>query len=355
MSLGPFGLLNSIVTHLLNPFLAPAPQTPEPFTPVIWAVLGWVRRNVFNQAPTLSYDPTTTVQTGQTVTGTFGATDPEGDAVTYKVTKGPKYGTVTIDQATGSFTYTPDDINYSAAQIDSFTVSVSDGKLNLFSLLRPHRDQASAAVTVLSPTAERSIVPLPAGFTDAAIPRFAADGQSLLFSATPPDAAVGARREIYQVNVDGTGLQCVTCGLADPTPPPAGAIDVTTPNTLSKPVPFEDGSGRILMQSVTTSGTRGGRSVAGSYTHVVYEPDTGRLVRIVTPAGKPGVIATDAQREMRISPDGTHVLFSQIQLVPNGTDAPGFITAVPRGGRAELRSGQRGVQHRRRARGLPGG
>jgi hypothetical protein len=317
-AVGLVGFLNGIVTNLLTPFLAPAPNSPEPVTPVVWAVLAWVRRNLFNQSPTITYNPTTTVQTGQTVTGKIGATDPEGDALTYKVTAVPQHGTVTIDQATGTFTYTPNDINYTAAQIDSFTVSVTDGKFNLLSLFTAHSDQETISLAVSPPTAERLIVPLPAGMTDAAIPRFAADGKSLLFSATPPGAAVDARREIYQVSPDGTNLTCLTCGLVDPTPLPAGS---TAPRDLYKPVPFEDGSGRILMQS----------KVGGSYTHVVLESDANgtRLVRVFTPAGKPGVIATDPQREMRVSPDGTHVLFSQIQLVPNPLDPPGFITAVP--------------------------
>jgi Tol biopolymer transport system component len=319
-TIGIVGFLNGIVTNLLNPFLAPAPNTPEPVTPAIWAVLAWVRRNFFNEAPIIAYDPTTTVQTGQTVTGNIGATDAEGDALTYTVTQGPQHGTLTVDQATGKFTYTPDDIDYDAAQLDSFTVSVADGKFNLLSLFSPHTDQEIIDLSVLSPTVQRVIVNLPGGFTNAAIPRFAADGKSLLFSATPPGAAAGARREVYQVNVDGTGLTCVTCGLADPTPLRAGT---TAPRNLFKPVPFEDGSGRILFQSVDPAN--------GAYTHVVYESDANgtRLVRILTPAGKPGVIATDPQREMRISPDGSHVLFSQIQLVPNPSDPPGFITAVP--------------------------
>ncbi|WP_238994622.1 Ig-like domain-containing protein [Mycolicibacterium chubuense] len=319
--IGVIGFLNSVVTNLLNPFLAPAPSTPGPVTPIVWAVLGFVRRNLFNEGPTITYDPTKTSQTGQTVTGDIGAVDPEGDTVTYTVTKGPQHGTVTIDQATGHFTYTPDGIDYAGAQTDSFTVSVTDGKKNLLSFFRqPHGDQTTIDLGVRPPTAERVIVPLPPGFTNAQIPRFAADGTSLLFSATPPDAAAGARREIYQVNVDGTGLTCVTCGVVDPTPLRAGT---TAPRILSKPVPFEDGSGRILMQSVDPA--------TGAYTHVIYESDADgtRLVRVLTPAGKPGVIATDPQREMRISPDGTHVLFSQIQLVPNPSDPPGFITAVP--------------------------
>lgn len=108
---GLVGFLNAVVTNLLDPFLAPAPNTPEPFTPMAWAVLAWVRRTLFNQSPTITYEPTTTVQSGQTVTGTIGAVDPEGDALTYKLTRGPRYGTVTIDQATGAFTYVPNDIN----------------------------------------------------------------------------------------------------------------------------------------------------------------------------------------------------------------------------------------------------
>lgn len=152
------GVLNGIVTTVLNPFLAPAPDSPEPFTPIMWAALAWVRRNAFNQAPVVS-SPTTTVQTGQTVTGNIGVTDAEGDELTYTVTEAPKYGTVTINQETGEFTYTPDDIDYDAAQVDSFTVSVTDGdKVNLLALFKPRTAQNDIDVTVLSPTVERVIL-----------------------------------------------------------------------------------------------------------------------------------------------------------------------------------------------------
>ncbi len=198
------GLLNAVVTNLLKPFLAPAPNTPEPVTPAVWAVLAWVRRNLFNQSPTISYNPTTTVQTGQTVAGNIGATDAEGDALTYKVTQAPRHGMLTIDQATGAFTYTPNDINYTAAQTDSFTVSVTDGKFNLLSLFSPHSDQETIGLSVLNPTIERVIVNLPAGYTDPNTPRFAADGESLYSPSHP-----GWRHsvEIHQINVDGTNLR----------------------------------------------------------------------------------------------------------------------------------------------------
>lgn len=302
---GIFGFLNHVVTNLLNPFLKPAPAGSGPLTPVIWAVFGWVRRNLFNQTPTVTYNAATTTQTGQTITGNIGATDPEGDKLTYKITQQPQNGTVTIDQATGNFTYTPNDINYDAAQTDSFTVSVNDGnRFNLLNLFGPRSTKTAIDVSVLSPTVQRVILNLPDGITNPVIPRFNADGTSLDFAATP---ATGGRQEIYQINVDGTDAQCLTCGVS---------TDIT--NNLSKPVPFSDGSGRVLVQSVTAT---------GSYTYVVLESGVaGRtLVPVITPAAAAGIYVIDPQREMRISPDGTKVLFSQIQM----NTTTGFVGIVP--------------------------
>lgn len=291
---GPLGFLNHVVTALLNPFLAPPPNTPEPLTPAIWAVLGWVRRNVFDQAPTIAYNPTTTVQAGQTVTGNIGATDAEGDALTYTVTHAPTNGTLTIDQATGNFTYTPDDINYSAVQTDSFTVSVTDGKFNLLGLFQPHSDQTNVDLSVLNPAVERVILNLPDGITSPANPRFSADGQSIYFAGTP---AAGGRGEIYQISVDGTTVQCVTCG-----------VSTSETGDLAKPVPVDDGSGRVLvLVSVPNQPPR--------YSILEDGVDGRQLVPVITPDG--GGFAIDKQREMRVSPDGQHVLFTRIVLGPN--------------------------------------
>lgn len=152
--IGAVGFLNAVVTDLLNPFLAPAPNTPEPVTPVVWAVLGWVRRNVFNEVPKITYDPAKTIQTGQTVTGHLGATDPENDTLTYSVTKAPKYGTLVVDQTTGNFTYTynPATVNYDAAQQISFEISVDDGKFNLLNLVgQAHSASEVITLQVLNP------------------------------------------------------------------------------------------------------------------------------------------------------------------------------------------------------------
>jgi hypothetical protein len=167
-------------------------------------------------------------------TGNIGATDPEDDTLTYTVAQQPQNGKVTIDQATGAFTYTPNDINYDAAQTDSFTVLVTDGnKFNLLGLFKPRSAQTTVEVTVLNPTVSRVILNLPDSITSPANPRYAEDGKSIYFAAQP---TAGGRTEIYQIDVDGTNVECVTCG-----------VSTSETGSLAKPVPFTDGSGRVLV------------------------------------------------------------------------------------------------------------
>lgn len=312
---GLVGLFNGIVTNLLKPFLAPAPNTPEPVTPAVWAVLAWVRRNLFNQSPTIAYNPTTSVQTGQTVTGNIGATDPEGDTLTYKVIQAPKYGTLTIDQATGNFTYTPNEIDYDSVQTDSFKVSVTDGN-NVLGLFSQRSAKAEIEVSVLNPTVQRVILNLPAGITKPVNPRYSEDGQSIYFSGTP---AAGGRGEIYQINIDGTDAKCLTCGLIAPA---VAGTDPASPINILKPVPFYDGTGRVVVL-LNNPDPR----------YAIFEPagyngigSPARLVNVFTPDGGganlpglpfPGGII-NREREMRPSPDGTHVLFTRIVIGQTG-------------------------------------
>lgn len=313
-SFNPVQALNNLVVQLTNPFLKPPPKTPGPIVPLIWAFMGAVRKDLFNQAPSITFDGSASTQTGQTVTGNLGGFDPEGDALTYTVTQAPKYGKLTIDQATGTFTYTPDDINYTQAQTDSWTVSVSDGKFNILMPLSSRTASTAEGATVLSPQATRVILNVPSSITKPNLPRFSPDGKTLYFSGTP---SAGGREEIYSISAadtDGSTVACLTCG-----------VTTSITNNLHKAVPTADGSGRILMQSVNPA--------TGSYTNVIYQPATdtapAALIPIITPAS--GSTAIDKQREMRISPDGKYVLFSQIQL---GTG--GIITAVPIVGKLDL-------------------
>ncbi len=291
--------------------LNPAPAQQPLDSPVSWTLLAWVRRNFFNQAPVVDYDPADNVQGPLgVITGSIGATDPEGDALKYTITKKPQHGTVVIDQEAGTFTYTPD-LEY--AQIggsDAFVVQVTDGKLNLLHFLRPDfgmpRVKIGVEVDSIMPSADRFIVPLPDSVEQPQNPVYTADGKALVFRGTPTGAT---RSEIYRVNPDGTGLQCLTCGLAP---------ELTV--NLSKPFVFDDGN-RILLSAGTQSDS-GGETAD----HYVLECAGGvnscgsgtELVKITVPTNvPPNVVVVQKQRELRVAPDGEHVGFTQ--LLGSGT------------------------------------
>ena len=71
--------------------------------------------------------------TSGAVTGSVNATDPEVDRLTYTASAPPN-GIVTIDAATGNFTYTPSQAARDSAltteqnEVDTFTITVSDGQ-----------------------------------------------------------------------------------------------------------------------------------------------------------------------------------------------------------------------------------
>ena len=113
---------------------------------------------LFNEAPVVG-DRDITLVLGPaevSVPIAFNASDADGDTLKYQVLEnrridGPQHGTVTINQATGTFTYDPDE-GYTGP--DEFTVEVSDdtGGLHfhgLSSLLfrRAHTDTATISLT----------------------------------------------------------------------------------------------------------------------------------------------------------------------------------------------------------------
>ncbi len=88
------------------------------------AALRRLRSSFFNSSPTA-----TPVQTSQSdsgiVTGTLGAKDPDGDPLTYSVTKAPAHGGVVIN-ADGTFTYAPDLAAAHEGVTDSFTATITE-------------------------------------------------------------------------------------------------------------------------------------------------------------------------------------------------------------------------------------
>ncbi|MFN8033323.1 MAG: family 1 glycosylhydrolase [Mycobacterium sp.] len=104
-----------------------APASPQATT--VLTLLEGARRELertfANSYPTTN--PTITSQSADgVVTGNLGAADADGDQLRYSVLSAPSLGRVTIDQATGNFTYTPVVDFASYGGNDAFTIAVSD-------------------------------------------------------------------------------------------------------------------------------------------------------------------------------------------------------------------------------------
>lgn len=162
----PATLINAavnIVVSFFEPIFGPGALFD---TPLLWGLLAWIRdqsnHGLANQTPTLN--PATTSQDidDNQLHGVFvpsGApADPDGDAVIYSVPASgagaPAHGTVTIDQATHTWTYTPgSDWSENADLTDSFTVTVSD-EASGFHIHAPGQTHTATAVidvTVIAP------------------------------------------------------------------------------------------------------------------------------------------------------------------------------------------------------------
>jgi hypothetical protein len=172
----PASIVTGIVSGLLS-WVGFSPQAaddsmPPAEAPTLWAVLGWVRREIeytlFNQTPTMQYNSTENSQGVDGVTsGDLHAADADGDTLTYTVTSAPQRGTVVVND-NGTFTYTPGVALASTGGTDTFTVTASDVPGNPFhihglnTLLAPNAGAtATARVTVLvNPLSATSTSPL---------------------------------------------------------------------------------------------------------------------------------------------------------------------------------------------------
>lgn len=139
---GPIRFLTAVFAAFgLAP--SPVPATPaEP--PLLWGVLAFIRREIqrtlFNGTPTALPQQQESSDPG-VITGTVGAEDPDGDALTYTLTVEPTHGTVTLNPD-GTYSYEPSAALAATGGTDSFTVVVSDAAAGfhlhgLLSFLRP--------------------------------------------------------------------------------------------------------------------------------------------------------------------------------------------------------------------------
>ena len=112
-----------------NPASVGAPVRPAQ-APAIWALLAAVRREFFNSSPTITpvIHGQTTGESGRAVvTGNFGVADADGDSIYYTYIGDPQDGgSLSVDQATGDFTYTAPASMNELGGFDQFNIVVSD-------------------------------------------------------------------------------------------------------------------------------------------------------------------------------------------------------------------------------------
>ena len=70
------GIVSSLAHGLLNPFAAAGGLPALPDSPTPWALLAWVRREAFNQSPTVTYEPGNNEQAAGLIFGDVGRDGP---------------------------------------------------------------------------------------------------------------------------------------------------------------------------------------------------------------------------------------------------------------------------------------
>ena len=149
-ALAPATRVTANATLARAPLAAAAASATDPLSGLLSPIQGLiegiallVRRTFFNQAPSVSPVQLTGQSEGP-ITGSIGASDPEGDRIVYSLTGDAQYGSIAIDSA-GGYTYTP---GPGFTGIDTFTVAAADPgfHINLLDLFRPPSTTASAAV-----------------------------------------------------------------------------------------------------------------------------------------------------------------------------------------------------------------
>ena len=93
-----------------------------------------VNVNPKNAAPSATSAPTVgSPNSSGVITGRINVTDADGDPLSYQVVTGPSKGTLSIDSATGTYTYTPTpaarlsaSLTSNVVETDSFTIGVTD-------------------------------------------------------------------------------------------------------------------------------------------------------------------------------------------------------------------------------------
>lgn len=298
----PAAIVGTVLNAVLTPFFGGAPAAPAQPT-LLWTVLAFVRREIqrtfFNSTPTA---------TAQTVTLTLpsagsvsvpiplSGTDVDGDRLTYSVPArgtlgGPAHGTVTVDQATGTFRYDPDDAFALTGGTDTFTYTVSDA------------------------AARRTLFGIPLSFS----PTSSTATVTLVVNGVAQ--APVARPDTLTLAEDTTGIVDVLANDSDPDgdaltltgiTAPSHGVATYGPGGLVTYAPARDFSGSDTLSYTVSDGT--GRTA------------TGTLTITVTGVNDPPVAADDT---VTVAENGTVV----VDVLANDTDVddtldPATVTVV---------------------------
>jgi YVTN family beta-propeller protein/VCBS repeat-containing protein len=239
-----------------------------------------------NQAPWVpgSTIPRTFDPVSGTVTGYVNVQDPDGDTLIYTLASPPTGGTVTFDQRSGYFTYTPGQAaRAQAAQTpgldyDTFSVNITDGTATVNTTVKV---QVAPALPPTSPTTN-----------------------STVNVGTGPSGVVVLRNNnAYVVNYDSNTVS---------------VIDTTT-NQVVKTI--DVGSGPLSVTAVdTTQRQRVYVSNSLSNTVSVIDPNTNTVIDTITVSIPPGVYENPEWGSFEYQDRIAVVAASENRLYVNATD-----------------------------------
>jgi VCBS repeat-containing protein len=229
----PVTLINTaigLVNAVINAVLAPVPGT-SPDSPLLWAVLAAVRRQLFNQTPEAVNDGySTSEDSGLTVPAGLGVlvndndNDADADPLIATVVSGPAHGDLVFNPD-GTFGYTPD-ANFIGTDSFSYTVTEQadgahlhglSGLLNLVTLGAFGSDGHTAAAPATVTITVTAVDDAPVAVGDAVT--VAEDSTATVIQVLTNDTDVdGGPKTITAVTQPGHGVVTVTGTTASYTP-----------------------------------------------------------------------------------------------------------------------------------------